>query len=137
MDPKILLRLPSVKEYNDLRRLAEWPVFDEALVKEALSNTLFSVIAYDGAEPIGMGRVVGDKAIYLHIADVIVHPNFQGKGVGRLIMNEIMKYIESTGGRNTNIGLMASKGREAFYQRFGFIERPAEKFGAGMIMVKK
>ena|SRR5689334_8414289 len=137
MIPKTFLRLPSVKEYNDLRRLAEWPVFDEALVREALLNTLFSVVVCDGNELIGMGRVVGDKAIYLHIADVIVHPNFQGKGIGRMIMIEIMKYIENTGGKNTNIGLMASKGREAFYQRFGFIERPAEKFGAGMIMVKK
>jgi hypothetical protein len=32
---------------------------------------------------------------------------------------------------------MCSKGREQFYEAFGFTIRPSEKFGAGMIMVKK
>jgi hypothetical protein len=32
---------------------------------------------------------------------------------------------------------MATKGREAFYKKFGFIERPNEQFGAGMIQFIK
>ena len=131
-------RFPTTKEYNELRQLAQWPTFDEELIREALANSLFSVaIENETGQIIGMGRVLGDKAIYLHIQDVIVRPQFQRQGIGKLIMNELLQYVDSIGGKTTNIGLMSSKGREKFYKSFGFIERPSEKFGSGMIKIKQ
>jgi GNAT superfamily N-acetyltransferase len=82
-----------------------------------------------------MGRIAGDNAIYLHILDVIVHPAHQRKGIGTLIMSALMEYVDTVASKNTNIGLMCSKGREEFYKGFGFITRPDEKFGAGMITI--
>lgn len=131
-------RTPTLKEYNELRQLAEWPTLDEDLVKEGLANSLYSVVVQDETGLIiGMGRVLGDNAIYLHIQDVIVRPSFQRQGIGKLIMKELLMYVDSIGGKNTNIGLMSSKGRETFYRTFGFIERPSEKFGSGMIKIKQ
>jgi ribosomal protein S18 acetylase RimI-like enzyme len=109
----------------------------ESLVTTALNHTLFACVAETKDGKIaGMGRVIGDGAIYFHISDVIVHPDFQHMGVGKLIMTRLMEILETQGTTHTNIGLMCSKGREAFYRQFGFIDRPNEKFGAGMIMVK-
>lgn len=137
MDLKIFHRNPTVEEYTELRRLAEWPPLDEKFVQEGLSNSLFSVVILNHANLlIGMGRVIGDGAIYLHIQDVIVRPAFQRQGIGKLIMRELLSYVDTVAGRNSNIGLMASKGRENFYKSFGFIERPSERFGAGMIKIK-
>lgn len=136
MTPKVSYQIPTVQEYNELRRLAEWPTYGEELVKQGLSNSLFSVVVHDeNGLIIGMGRVLGDGAIYLHVQDVIVRPAFQGQGIGKLVMNELLTYIEKVGVKNTNIGLMCSKGREKFYKTFGFDERPSEKFGAGMIKI--
>jgi GNAT superfamily N-acetyltransferase len=136
MHPKLLYRLPTVDEYNALRRSVEWPEFGYDLADRALRNTLFSVVVVgDDEEAIGMGRVIGDNAIYFHIQDVIVRPDCHGSGVGALMMKELLAYIEKHSGRNTNIGLMCSKGREPFYRHFGFVERPTEKFGSGMIKV--
>jgi len=136
MTPRISYRIPTADEYNELRRLAEWPTFDVELVKKGLSNSLFSVVVHDDKGLIiGMGRILGDNAIYLHVQDVIVRPEFQGQGIGKLIMNELLMYIEKVGVKNTNVGLMCSKGREEFYKTFGFNERPSEKFGAGMIKI--
>jgi GNAT superfamily N-acetyltransferase len=133
MTPGIFHQLPTAQEYNELRRLAEWPTYDEHVVNKALSHTLFSVVARDERGAIvGMGRILGDNAIYLHIQDVIVRPDLQGQGIGKLIMDELLAYVEKTGVKNTNVGLMCSKGREKFYAGFGFVERPSEKFGAGM-----
>lgn len=137
MELKIFHRTPTVKEYNELRQLVEWPTFDPLLAKEGLSNSIFAVVILNENDLVlGMGRIIGDKAIYLHIQDVIVRPQFQGKGIGKLIMNELLKYIDKLGGSNTNIGLMSSVGREDFYKSFGFIPRPSDKFGAGMIKIK-
>lgn len=35
------------------------------------------------------------------------------------------------------VNLMAAKGKEPFYKKFGFIERPNDKHGAGMIQYLK
>jgi GNAT superfamily N-acetyltransferase len=138
MNFKIKNRLPTAAEYAALRQSVEWPAIEPHLVELALANSLHAVVAEDdNGVAVGMGRIVGDNAVYLHLQDVIVHPRHQLKGVGRLIMNDLMAYVERTGGKNTNVGLMSSKGREGFYRSFGFIERPSEKFGSGMIMIKE
>jgi GNAT superfamily N-acetyltransferase len=136
MQFQISERTPTVKEYNALRHLADWPVLDERMVEIGLANSLYTVVIEDKNGIIGMGRVVGDNAIYLHISDLIVSPDFQKQGVGSIIMKELLKYVDSVASKGTNIGLMCSKGREPFYKSFGFLERPNDKFGAGMIKVK-
>ena len=136
MTPKISYQNPTIGEYNDLRDSVDWPTFAPYLVERALGNSLFSVVAHDNNGYIlGMGRIVGDGAIYLHIQDVIVRPGFQRHGIGRLIMKELLTFVEKIGGKNTNVGLMCSKGREEFYKDFGFTERPSQNFGAGMIRI--
>lgn len=138
MSLKIEHRLPSVEEFNHLKILAGWPIVSDELTKRGIENSLFGVCVLNAEKKsiAGMGRVVGDGAIYFHISDVIVHPEYQRQGVGKLIMTELMSYVESNSGTNTNIGLMCSKGREAFYHQFGFVDRPSERFGAGMIKIK-
>lgn len=112
-------------------------MLDAELVQKGLSNTLFSVVVRnDTQEIIGMGRVIGDGAVYLHIQDVIVHPAYQRQGVGKLMMRHIMDFVDRTAGKNTNVGLMSSRGREKFYSDLGFIERPNDRFGSGMILIK-
>ena len=136
MDLKVTHQKPTVSEYNELRKLAGWPTFEPDLVEEALSRSLFSVVIHDADGVIvAMGRILGDKTIYLHIQDVIVRPQFQRRGIGKLIMEELLNYVGTVGRPHTNVGLMCSKGREEFYKSFGFSERPNEKFGAGMIKI--
>jgi ribosomal protein S18 acetylase RimI-like enzyme len=87
MIPKINVRNPTVREYNELRRLAGWPVLETSLVSHGLSHSIFSIVITDEHDAIiGMGRIVGDGAIYLHIQDVIVRPQLQRSGIGKLIM---------------------------------------------------
>jgi ribosomal protein S18 acetylase RimI-like enzyme len=136
MNVKIESRLPTVLEFNQLRELAGWPVFSADIVSKAFANSFHGVcILNDENNIIGMGRVIGDGAIYLHIQDVIVHPDFQKLGIGKMVMDNLMVYVASVAGKNMMVGLMCSKGREKFYKKFNFIERPNEKFGAGMVMI--
>jgi ribosomal protein S18 acetylase RimI-like enzyme len=126
---------PTSEQYNYLRKEVGWPTYGSDVVEKALSKTFFSVCVFDEGTIVGMGRVIGDDAIYFHIQDVIIHPSWQGQGIGKLIVEQLLKYIESKSVSSSNVGLMCSKGREAFYQKFGFTSRPSEKFGAGMIKI--
>lgn len=58
------------------------------------------------------------------------------KKIGTGIMTELLKQVEEYKKINPNIRtyLGASKGKEDFYKKFGFISRPNEEFGAGMIL---
>ena len=81
-----------------------------------------------------MGRIVWDHGYAVLIADVIVAPEYQGRGLGRLVMETIMNYIKEQlkPGYRIMVSLLAAHGKEDFYKKFGFIERPNESFGPGM-----
>ena len=107
----------------------------EFQIEKALKCGLYSIIAKDGKEVVGMGRLVGDGVMYWYVQDVIINPRYQGKGIGKEIMRLLTQYIEKNSLPDTTvtIGLMAAKGKEGFYEKLGYIARPTEKFGPGMI----
>lgn len=85
---------------------------------------------------IGMGRLVGDGLVIMNIQDLIVRPEYHGKGVGSELINRLReKAIELLlPGEELMLTLMCAKGRERFYEKNGFIARPTKSLGPGMIM---
>lgn len=106
-------------------------------VAEALKKTCYSVVAKDDENAVGMARVVGDNRIAFFIKDVVVDPAYQGRGIGDLIMEDIMRHIKNVCADDAYVGLMSTPGRESFYEKYGFIVRPNEKFGSGMVQYIK
>ena len=91
-------------------------------VEKALENNLFDVIAVCNDEVIGMGRLVGDGVMYWYLQEIIVLPEFQGKGIGTRIVDRLLEYIKdnTTPGTFVSIGLTAATGKDTFYEKFGF-----------------
>ncbi len=118
----------TVLEYQTLRNTTGWIQLPDYLVKRAISNDLFSVSVYMANVMVGMGRVIGD-GIYYYIQDVIVSPEHQGEGVGKLIMQRIEDYLENGLDTYAFVGLMAAKDSSGFYQKFGYEERGKESPG--------
>ncbi len=116
-------RLPSLSEYNKLRSVVGWDGADEQAASEALRHSLFSVVALDGDAVIGCGRVVGDGGLYFYIQDLIVHPDYQHRGCGKLLMTELMSFVKKKARSGAFIGLMAAEGLGKYYESFGFRER--------------
>lgn len=101
----------------------------------ALQASLYNVTAFCEEKAVGMGRLVGDGAMYWYIQDMAVLPEYQGKGIGKNIVKRLLQYIylHTSAGTFTTVGLMAAKGREGFYKKLGFEMRPDDHSGAGMI----
>ncbi len=90
--------------------------------KRALDGGLINVSAIYGDQLIGMGRMVGDGAMYWYLQEIIVLPEFQKQGVGAKIVNHLVDYAvsHSTTGKFTTIGGVSAKGKEDFYRKLGF-----------------
>ncbi len=124
----------TVEDFQELRTAVGWFKAHPLLAERSVNGTLYSACAYAEGKTVGMARVIGDGGMTLYVQDVIVHPKYQGQGIGKKLMEFVMNYIKSSApeGSILQVSLMASKGKEAFYERFGFISRPNEKQGAGM-----
>lgn len=124
----------SVDEYIEIRASVEWPAISKRQVECIINKSQFLITVRIDGRLAGMSRIITDGGYVFFVADVIVHPDFQGKGIGRLLMEKVMEYIDSNiiSGETTFINLMSIKGKEGFYEKFGFKKRPNEEFGCGM-----
>ena len=125
----------DVSTYFSLREQVGWVRLSEIQAQKAIENCLFNVCAYIDGEPVGMGRVVGDGAVVCYIQDLVVIPKAQKSGVGGAILNRLKEYVKSITEEDTTmmLCLMCAKGREEFYLKHGFIARPTDNLGPGMI----
>lgn len=125
----------DVDTYLMLRNKVNWKPLTKEQATRALDNTLFNVVVFENDEPVGMGRVVGDGAVVCYVQDLIIIPEYQGKGIGHGILQIIKEYVYELKipGTEIMLDLMCAKGREEFYKKNGFIERPTGKLGPGMI----
>lgn len=125
----------TVDEYLKLRDRVGWKILSREQAQKALDNSLITVGAYLADQPIGMGRIVGDGAVVCYVQDLIIPPQAQHLGVGSMILNRLEEFVEQLRlpGTEMMFDLMCAKGREAFYVQHGFIMRPTETLGPGMI----
>ncbi|HML04036.1 MAG TPA: GNAT family N-acetyltransferase [Candidatus Bathyarchaeia archaeon] len=129
-------RNPTLEEYQRLHRAVGWMEVETDAIEAGLRNSLFSVCIVSENEVIGCGRVIGDGGVYFYVQDVVVLPEFQGKGVGRRIMDAIMEYLRTHARNGAFVGLMAAKGVSKFYERYGFKERPSDAPGMFRVLTR-
>lgn len=122
--------------YLNLRASVGWKVLSEEQAVKAISNSIYTITASIDGKVVGMGRMVGDGAVICYVQDLVVHPYYQKLGVGAALMDRLIGYAESLRMEGTELMLclMCAKGREEFYKKHGFMARPTDKLGPGMIM---
>ncbi len=125
----------NLEIYKTMRKCVGWRDLSELQMEKGIKNCLTNFVAFCDGQPIGMGRVVGDGAIICYIQELIVHPDFQRMGIGKMLMEKLVSYVESITEEGTvmMLCLMCAKGREKFYEKSGFIPRPTDTLGPGMI----
>jgi GNAT superfamily N-acetyltransferase len=119
----VIERTPTVQEYSEVRRAAGLSIKDEIAAQRGLSNTLFAVCITHDEVVVGIGRVIGDGGLFYDIVDIAVVAQHQRKGLGKMIMEGLMSYIDRNAPPSSLICLMANKGVAPFYEKFGFRAR--------------
>lgn len=88
----------------------------------AMEHTLFRVSVYDNEKVVAMARMIGDMGLNYYIKDVAVRPEYQKKGIGRLLINELLDFVKKNGVSGTDIfvELCAVPDKVPFYEKLGF-----------------
>ena len=93
--------------------------YDVDAVQSALVNTMCVIHAVDrDRRLIGFARLFGDGIFHTSLAEIIVHPNWQGKGVGTAMLPKACELCAGTA-----IFLETFKGQEHFFERCGFVAK--------------
>jgi predicted N-acetyltransferase YhbS len=85
-------------------------------LREVFGNSRFVCFAYDGGRLVGAGRALADGRDCSYLCDIAVHPDTQGSGLGR----EIVQRLVDRSRGHKKIILYAVPGKEPFYGKFGF-----------------
>lgn len=117
---RVVREIPDAGDYAALRRQAGLSPRSEQGIRVGLGNSLFAVCLYAENELIGMGRVVGDGGCFLQIVDIAVRPDYQGQGLGRLVMDEIMAYLTREAPPEAYVSLIADQPADRLYLKYGF-----------------
>ena len=91
-----------------------------AMLKNAYLNSLKIYGAYVDDKLIGIIRVVGDGYSVIFIQDILVHPEFQRKGVGTLLLNKVLCEYESV--YQKHLITEDTEKTTLFYKSFGLVD---------------
>jgi len=88
---------------------------DPEQLRRAFEKSYLTCFAFDRKKLVGSGRMISDGEYYANIYDVVVLPEYQGKGVGRKIMDALLEKQKLE-----FILLTSTVGKEPFYRKLGF-----------------
>ena len=81
------------EEYLNMRSSVGWGIFPKEQAEEGLRNSAYICCVRHENNPIAMARTIWDHGYTVFIVDVIVKPEYQKQGLGRLLMEKIIDYL--------------------------------------------
>ena len=88
-------------------------------IERAIDHSHPVVIAWDGDRLIGFARATSDGVYRATIWDVVIHPTYQGAGLGRRLVETVLGHPHMN--RVERVYLMTTN-QQRFYERIGFQE---------------
>jgi N-acetylglutamate synthase-like GNAT family acetyltransferase len=84
----------------------------------AIANSKPVITAWNNDQMIGFARATSDGVYRATIWDVVIHPEYQGAGLGRKLVQTVLSHPHMC--RVERIYLMTTH-QQSFYQRIGFV----------------
>ncbi len=116
------IEIKETKEVNkekiiELYQANKWSSAEKPdLLYKALMNSDSLITAWDGNRLVGLGNAISDGYLVVYYPHLLVHPDYQGKGIGRMIVDRFQKKYE-----NFHQQMLTADGRAIdFYRKCGF-----------------
>jgi ribosomal protein S18 acetylase RimI-like enzyme len=113
-------------ELEELCNAVGWARRPIRKVKKAIQHSFLVVTMWEQQgnrrRLVGFSRATSDHAFNATIWDVVVHPDFQGQGLGKALMEQLIKKLRSED--ISNVTLFADPHVVDFYKGLGFMPDP-------------
>jgi GNAT superfamily N-acetyltransferase len=120
-DVVVVERLPTPEEHQRLVQAVGWAQGDQVdRSRVTLSGARFGVVAVNGEHAVGTGIVLGDGTTFAYLKDIVVHPEWQGRGIGTRIVEGLLAIIRRSRPDGMLVTLFTAQHLAEFYEQFGF-----------------
>jgi len=111
------------EEFNNLRKSVGFCDITINQANKALERSDFIIAAVINDSIVGMVRLITD-GLQAFPMDVIVHPDYQSKGIGSSLMEHVLDYITKMAcdGNKLRVSLITDSEKIDFYSKLGFVE---------------
>jgi GNAT superfamily N-acetyltransferase len=133
----IMERLPTPEELQRLSRAVGWTSDDRSeRAEKSLAGALFGVVAVAGAGVVGSGMVLGDGASFAYLKDIVVDPDWQGRGIGTRIVEALLAILRRSNPDDMLVALFTGQHLAEFYERSGF-SGPERLYGMSLKITER
>jgi len=116
------------EEIVTLYKSAGWwkEYYDPSRIKKLIKGSFAFAVVIDSVsgKAIGMGRILSDGISDAYLQDLVILPEYRGKGFGRKLVKFLLEYCLSQG--IIWIGLISEPGQDGFYSSLAF--KPMDKY---------
>jgi ribosomal protein S18 acetylase RimI-like enzyme len=117
------------KDFNELLTMYEslgWNSLELSVkdLEQMCKQSWYAIYVFDDQKLVGMGRVISDGVITGIICGVCVLPEYQSKGIGKEIVERLIRHCEQ---KRVIPQLMCVEDLKYYYESIGF-----EEFSIGM-----
>ncbi|EOO74113.1 ribosomal-protein-alanine acetyltransferase [Bacillus cereus VD021] len=121
--------IESPKDFNELLTMYEslgWNSLKLSVneLEQMCKQSWYAIYVFDDQKLVGMGRVISDGVITGIICGVCVLPEYQSKGIGKEIVERLIRHCEQ---KRVIPQLMCVEDLKYYYESIGF-----EEFSIGM-----
>ncbi|MDY6072210.1 MAG: GNAT family N-acetyltransferase [Bacilli bacterium] len=128
----------SAEDLYSLRESLGWKLLSIKQLERALKNTMCMVSIIKDDKCIACGRVVGDYSTKGVLSDILVRPDYQKNGYGKLVVTHLLKRIENvlSPGEQFQLEATPTHGNREFYVKCGMKYKPENQDGV-YVWIKK
>lgn len=111
---------PGAVDRGAVARFLTQSYWARGIPSETVSKAIDGSLCFslrDATRQVGFARVITDRATIAYLNDVFVLPEFQGKGLGRWLMECVMSHPELQGLRRW---VLVTRDAHKLYSEFGF-----------------
>lgn len=108
----------KIEDIIELYKANEWSSANKPNeLYNALMNSHTLISAWDGEKLVGIGNAISDGYLVVYYPHLLVHPTFQGKGVGQMIMKKMQERYG-----HFHMQMLTADGKAIdFYNKVGFV----------------